>query len=113
MPTLNFSIVKSCFHLCEGPDLVLSDLGQTKSRSTSIKLSQTIYSDRDKSKSCVNYPTEKYNSYEECDQSNVYQRVLDEFNLVPFWTTRSLGEVSETRFCASHQIIKIMLIQTA
>ena len=66
--------------------------------SISVKLSQTIYSERDKSKPCVNYPTEKYVSYEDCDRRTVYQNVLDKFNLVPFWSARSLDEVSMTRY---------------
>jgi len=69
--------------------------------SIGVKLSQTIYSERDKSKPCVNYPTEKYVSYEDCDQSTVYQNVLDKFNLVPFWSARSLDEVSMTRYLAT------------
>ena len=69
--------------------------------SIGVKLSQTIYSERDKSKPCVNYPTEKYVSYEDCDRCTVYQKVLDKFNLVPFWSARSLDEVSMTRYPAT------------
>ena len=45
----------------------------------------------------TNYPTEKYDSFGECDQRMVYHQVMDKFNIIPFWTAESLEEVSETR----------------
>ena len=76
----------------------MTNLYITKHSSTAIKFSQTIYSEEDKSKPCINYPTKKFASYGECDESFVYQNMLEKFNIVTFWSARSIDQVSTTRY---------------
>ena len=75
----------------------MSNLNITQYSATTIKLPQTIYSEEDKSKPCINYPTEKFASYGECDENFVYQNILEKFGFISFWSARSLNQVSKTR----------------
>ena len=42
---------------------------------------------------CVNYPTEEFSSYEECDTSFM-RNVTQSLGVTPFWVTRDLSEVT-------------------
>ena len=42
---------------------------------------------------CVNYPTEEFSSYEECDTSFM-RNVTQSLGVTPFWVTRDLTEVT-------------------
>ena len=55
-----------------------------------ITISQTIHSERDTAKPCRNYPTEEYESYEECDRLFVYKKMIEKYNMVPFWSAESV-----------------------
>ena len=45
-------------------------------------------------RSCVDYPNEKYQSYEECDQEFVKQRTKD-IGVIPFWATDNFEDVTK------------------
>ena len=45
--------------------------------------------------SCKNYPTDKFSSYQECDESFVYSLMKNYFKIMPFWAARNLDEVTE------------------
>ena len=45
-------------------------------------------------RSCVDYPSKKYQSYEECDKEFVKQRTKD-VGVIPFWATDNLKEVTK------------------
>ena len=62
-----------------------------------IKLEQFIDSELDVSKNCVNYPTNEYSSFAECDEKFVQQQFKKNWkNIKPFWVVDDLKEV--TRF---------------
>ena len=71
---------------------MIDNLNITQLVATNIKLSQTLYTEKDKSTPCVNYPTESFKSYGECDQNFVQQKVSDTLGSIPFWIAESLGK---------------------
>ena len=48
--------------------------------------------------SCKNYPTEKFSSYQDCDESFVYNLMKNKYKIMPFWAARKLDEVTETGY---------------
>ena len=60
-----------------------------------IKLEQFIDSELDVSKNCVNYPTEEYSSFAECDEKFVQQQFLEHFGEIkPFWVVDNISDVT-------------------
>ena len=44
---------------------------------------------------CRNYPNEEFESFEECDERFVRERIKEEVNFIPFWATKNLSEVTK------------------
>ena len=59
-----------------------------------VSLSQSIFSEKDTSKKCRNYPNEEYESYRECDEQFVYQDMRTKYKVMPFWAAGEMNEVS-------------------
>ena len=57
-------------------------------------ISQEEYSPEDPANPCVNYPTEEYESYADCDDH--YVRSFLPPGLKPFWTVDNISEATET-----------------
>ena len=57
-------------------------------------LSQEEYSPEDPANPCVNYPTEEYESYADCDDHFV--RTFLPPGLKPFWTVDNISEATDT-----------------
>ena len=55
-------------------------------------LSRTEYSEEDKERDCVHYPTKDYQTYADCDQDYV-RRTLPS-DLVPFWNVDNISQAS-------------------
>ena len=55
-------------------------------------ISQEEYSPEDPANPCVNYPTEEYQSYADCDDHFVRKSLPSE--LRPFWTVDNIGEAT-------------------
>ena len=60
----------------------------------SFFLSQEEYSPEDPANPCVNYPTEEYQSYADCDDHFV--RSFLPPGLKPFWTVDKISEATHT-----------------
>ena len=56
--------------------------------------SQEEYSPEDPANPCVNYPTEEYQSYADCDDHSV--RSFLPPGLKPFWTVDNISEATDT-----------------
>ena len=78
-----------------GPSLKIYSFDQPRKISVLLKFSQTIYSERDISKPCRNYPYERFENYSHCDETFVYNEVLKISGFIPFWTARSLDETTK------------------
>ena len=66
-----------------------------------VEISKTLFVKEDPSKRCTDYPTEKFETYKECD--NLYMRgLLDKISpeLVPIWLTEDINDASSSLFDA-------------
>ena len=63
-----------------------------------LSISQTRNLEMDPGVSCKNYPTEKFSSYQDCDESFVYNLMKNYYKIMPFWAARKLDEVTESRY---------------
>ena len=59
-------------------------------------ISQEEYSPEDPANPCVNYPTEEYESYADCDDHFVRKSLPP--GLKPFWTVDNITEATEIFF---------------
>ena len=66
-----------------GPNIEISSLDEPVTVNMILRLSQTIHPEDDESKKCKDYPTNKFESYDECDMTYVYNQ-FRRINLVPF-----------------------------
>ena len=79
-----------------GSSLKNNKLQRKEAKQYIVKVKQTIFNEKDESKNCVNYPTRKYKTFNECDEYFI-QRVLDEFypqNFTPVWSTEDMSLVT-------------------
>ena len=81
-----------------GPDISNPDLTKPRTERVILRIFQSIDSELDKDKNCVNYPNETYSSYFECDEKYVYNQFATKYKQVlPFWATKDLKEVTSLR----------------
>ena len=59
-----------------------------------LKFEQFLFSDKDDSKNCKNYPHDEYSSYRECDEKFIYKLFKRKYEVMPFWVARSVDEVT-------------------
>ena len=62
-----------------GPDISSPDLNKPRIERVILKMAQFKDSEFDKDKDCVNYPTETYASYAECDEKYVYNQFASKY----------------------------------
>lgn len=63
-----------------------------------LTFSQTINLENQADNVCVEYPTEKFESFYDCDEHYVYQEMRQKYNLMPFWAAKTLDEVTRLQF---------------
>ena len=80
-----------------GPVLKIDDLNRSRTVKAFITLSQTINTERDTSKPCRHYPYKHYQTYSDCDQEFINKRILETYGVIPFWTAKSLDDVTKLR----------------
>ena len=66
--------------------------------------SQEEYSPEDPANPCVNYPTEEYESYADCDDHFV--RSFLPPGLKPFWTVDNISEATDTFYLEKELYVK-------
>ena len=65
-----------------------------KINNAAFVISQEEYSPEDPTNPCVNYPTEEYQSYADCDDHFV--RSFLPPGLKPFWTVDNISDATDT-----------------
>ena len=73
----------------------------------SFILSQEEYSPEDPANPCVNYPTEEYESYADCDDHFV--RSFLPPGLKPFWTVDNISEATDTFYLEYDLLAKTLV----
>ena len=80
----------------EGPPIELKDLSSSKIVSFGLSLSQTI--DLEAGKNCKIYPNQIFSSYRECDESFVYNEILKNYSMMPFWAAKKIDEITDIAY---------------
>ena len=63
-----------------------------------LSISQMRNLEMDPGVSCKNYPTNTFSSYQDCDESYVYNLMKNKYKIMPFWAARKLEEVTESGY---------------
>ena len=90
--------LKSSMLAFNGPEMTISSLRESSSLEVALKMSQFIYLETDKERNCRNYPNDDFESYRACDEYFVRQEMLKDFDLVPFWATNNLSEITKKKY---------------
>ena len=93
--------LKSTRFSYSGTEIKNQDLYDTKNIYFMIEFSQTLNTPLNLKKPCQNYPSEEFESYEECDFKFVRESVKNQRNFTPFWATQSLLDVTKLAFSKS------------
>ena len=72
--------------------------GHPNSFTYALTISQTIDLETDKGKNCKDYPNEFFSSYRECDENFVYNEVVKNYPMMPFWAARNIDEISQIAY---------------
>ena len=80
-----------------GLDIALSDTSKMVYKYYAVKFEQKIFVEEDPSVVCAEYPTERYQSFEECD-SEYMKKTLQKYfpaNFTPIWAVDSMDSVTQ------------------
>ena len=80
-----------------GPKIESLDLMKPKAVRVIIGLSQFKYLEKEKATDCQNYPSNQFNTFQDCDEDFIKDK-MKTFGLMPFWATDNMEEVTERRF---------------
>ena len=89
---------------------IYNSLNTPKSLSFLMKFSQIKYLEEAPQHRCLDYPTEQFENYGDCDEKNIYERFKNQFKIMPFWVARSSEEVTDLRWKCRTDDIFILLI---
>ena len=82
----------------EGTEMLMQNSNLGEYRRYYLSISQMRNLEMDPGVSCKNYPTDKFSSYQDCDESFVYNLMKNYYKIMPFWAARKLDEVKESRY---------------
>ena len=82
----------------EGSQMLIQNLNLEDKKRYYLSISQIRNLEMDPGVSCQNYPTDKFFSYQECDESFVHNLMKNYYKIMPFWAARKLDEVTESRY---------------
>ena len=85
--------LRSQRHDYDGQPLKIDGLSEGKYKRFHLKISQTIDLEMDSGINCINYPNDKFQSYRNCDESFVYEK-MKTFKAMPFWAAKTLEDVT-------------------
>ena len=75
-----------------------AELEQTWVMDSFQSISQTIDSEKDPLKNCVNYPNIDYEAFGDCDLYTFHQDLKNEYDgIMPFWATTNYSTVTKLR----------------
>ena len=63
-----------------------------------LSFKQTIDLESEAGSMCVDYPTNIFKSFHDCDEHYVYQEMKHKYNLMPFWASENLDEVTRLKY---------------
>ena len=63
-----------------------------------LSFKQTIDLESEAGSMCVDYPTNIFKSFHDCDEDYVYQEMKQKYNLMPFWASKTLDEVTRLKY---------------
>ena len=78
----------------DGIPIEIDDLSSGITKKFFLTFSQRINLDTEEGIDCINYPGEEFQSYQDCDEDFVYNKMKNEFKIMPFWAAKSLDEVT-------------------
>ena len=82
----------------EGSQMLIQNLNLEDKKRYYLSISQIRNLEMDPGVSCQNYPTDKFFSYQECDELFVHNLMKNHYKIMPFWAARKLDEVLESRY---------------
>ena len=90
-----------------GPVIGNQFKGFTKNIRVALRVSQSKYTEKDESNPCAEYPNEKFKSFRDCDEKFIYHNMKTKHNLVPFWATENISEVSDNRMIKEEDVANL------
>ena len=78
----------------EGSNINIDSLADPSYKSFFLTLSQTIYLETESGINCRNYPNNEFESFQECDEYFVYNKMKNHHKIMPFWAAKTLDEVT-------------------
>lgn len=94
----SFRPIKSFSHQFRGLPITLENLKKPRVVKFDFKLEKTIHSDRDCKQPCVNYPTQEFKTFGECDKQFVREQYKRKYRGNPIWLADSPAEVTNKRY---------------
>ena len=67
-----------------------------------LKIKQSYYSDKDKSKNCINYPNTKFKSFKDCDENFITDE-MEKLNVMPYWATDDQTKITRSMYTYDHK----------
>ena len=77
-----------------GPFIGIDHLHSQKSFGLSLK--QSHYSDQDEETNCINYPSPKFSSFQECDEDFIFGE-MKKIGVMPFWAAKDKNDVTSLK----------------
>ena len=78
----------------KGSSIEINELTIPKDVFFLITIHQTIHLESDSGIQCKNYPSDLFKSYQECDETFVYNEMKNRYRIMPFWAAQNLEEVT-------------------
>ena len=90
-----------------GPRIALGDSNKAQHMYYAVQMHQTVFVEKDKSKSCMEYPSSQYESYAACNDDFVHKflRKIFPAGFIPVWATDNLAQVT-TSMTLQYQLSK-------
>ena len=92
-----------------GQQLKHHKLTKNESMQYIVRMKQTIFNENDSSKKCINYPTEKYENYNHCDESFM-RNTFNEFyppHFTPVWATDNTTLVTTSMLVTNNSYVDL------
>ena len=82
--------------VASGAPLKNDKLGEEKAQLYVVKMKHNVFNEKDKSKNCQNYPTARYKTYNQCDESFIRRFLAENYpqNFTPVWVTDDMTLVT-------------------
>ena len=79
-----------------GPFLGIDNLNKTSHVVIGLRVRQSHYSDQDVETKCVNYPSEKFDSFRDCDEKFTSEE-MEKIGVMPFWAAKDNIHVTSSK----------------